>query len=354
MLRGMRQLRTVAVLAGLSLQVTTVIAQPSPPVDADKGDAKALMQLGVKLLASQDYLGALAVFKDAYQRFPSPKILLNIGTTLKLLGRDAEAVNTYQRYLDSADADPARRPEVTAEMKRLDVGLGRLEITAPAEAEIQIDEQDWVPAAAAKLYRVAVGPYTLRARRAGHLPFERTGEASKGQTVAVTIELEPAPKAVDRVFVQVPVSDRFDDEVVQTSEPRSRLGMLALGHFDVDGGAATFLGLTLDVTGQLRTSAAAILGPNFGGYVGAHFAFLTGKIQPIAAIGMPIFFNDGARVAIRGAAGVEIVANRHFSFLVELGVEHLFNPQPMVEFGGMLRSINATSFIPALGITARL
>ncbi len=354
--RRVRQLQRVAVLAGLCTLTTPAAAQPQPdaPADANKGDAKELMQLGVKLLSSKDYLGALAVFKDAYSRFPSPKILLNIGTTLKLLDRNAEAVNTYQRYLDSPDADQARRPEVTAEMERLDRKLGRLEITAPAEAEIQIDDQDWAPAPSARLYRVAPGSYTLRARRDGYQPFEQTGTMEVGQSVAVTIELAVIPKAVSQVFVPVPASERFDDEPALAPEPRSRLGLLARGHFDVDGGAATFIGGTFDVTRQLRASAAAIIGPNFGGYVAAHFAFLTGTIQPIVAVGMPIFFNDGARVAIRGAAGVEIVANSHFSFLVELGVEHLFNPQPMVEFGGMLRSINSTSLIPAFGVTARL
>src|SRR5688500_7730997 len=89
---------------------------PQPPQDPNKMDAKALMQTGVKLLEVKDYLGALAIFKTAYARFPSAKILLNIGTTLKLLDRKAEAANAYQRYLDSSDTDPNRRAQVQAEL----------------------------------------------------------------------------------------------------------------------------------------------------------------------------------------------------------------------------------------------
>src|SRR3982751_3609876 len=83
-------------------------AQPS----TDRTDAKALVQSGVKLLDAKDYLGALAIFKDAYARFPSAKILLNIGTTYKLPGREPDAANAYQRYLDSKDTDPKRADEV--------------------------------------------------------------------------------------------------------------------------------------------------------------------------------------------------------------------------------------------------
>ena len=88
------------------------IAQPQQP--AGKVDAKALMQSGLKLFEAKDYLGALAVFNDAYKRLPSAKILLNIGTTEVLLERKADAANSYQRYLDSPDADPAKKPDVTA------------------------------------------------------------------------------------------------------------------------------------------------------------------------------------------------------------------------------------------------
>ncbi len=341
-------------MAGTSGLVAIARAQPAPDAsapDAQKGDAKELMQLGVKLIKSKDYLGALAVFKDANKRFPSAKILLNIGTTLKLLNRNAEAVNTYQQYLDSGDADPARRAEVTDEISRLDAGLARLEIAAPAEAEVRVGSEEWVPATTGKLHRVAPGPYTLQARRKGYKPYETSGQLVVGQVLAVNVALEEEPKAVAKpVFITVPGASAPQAE----AEPRSRLGALAIGHFDVKGGAAVFVGGVFDVTDRIQINAAGIIGPNFGGFAGGSFAFLTGTLRPIASLGVPIFFNDGARVGIRGAAGLEIVANRHFAVILELGVEHNFNPQPMVEFGGTLRTINATSFIPALGASARL
>lgn len=332
------------ILTGSVVGTTTVYAQPAPP----PSDARELMQLGVKLLKSQDYLGALAIFKDAYNKFASAKILLNIGTTLHLLNRNAEAVNIYQRYLDSADADPARRAEVEAEIAKLEVDLGRLEITAPPEAELQVGSDDWVPASAAKLYRVVPHSYTVHARRKGFKPFETTGQVEAGKTVAVVVVLVEEPKLVaSPVYITVP-GERVAEE------PRTRLGALVRGHFDVSGGAAAFVGGTFDVTNRIQAQVAGILGSNFGGFVGGNFAIFTGTLRPIVSVGFPIFYNDGARIAVRGAAGLEIVANRHFGLIVELGVEHNFNPQDSVQFGGMLRSVSSTSFIPALGVTARL
>ena len=58
--------RTKLVVACLLVISTTAGAQPKkPPPEAGKVDAKSLMQSGVRLLEAKDYLGALAVFRDA-------------------------------------------------------------------------------------------------------------------------------------------------------------------------------------------------------------------------------------------------------------------------------------------------
>ena len=76
----------VTLLGGLTVRS----AHAQNPPQEGRVDAKALMQSGVRLFEAKDYLGALAVFKDAYSRFQSAKILLNIATTLTLLERKAQ------------------------------------------------------------------------------------------------------------------------------------------------------------------------------------------------------------------------------------------------------------------------
>ena len=110
-------------LATVTLAATGTAWSQAPSPETDKLDAKALMQSGLKLYAARDFLGALAVFKTAYTRFASAKILLNIGTTLTKLDRKAEAANVYQRYLDSPDADPAKRNEVKKVLAELDAAV---------------------------------------------------------------------------------------------------------------------------------------------------------------------------------------------------------------------------------------
>ena len=334
-----RRARALAALAAFA------VASPAS-ADDSKLDAKSLMQTGVKLLDAKDYRGALAVFKDAYTRFASAKILLNIGTTLKLLDRKAEAANAYQRYLDSADADPGKRAEVTAAIAELDHHVGRLALTiTPPEAEVQIGDDEWVPAAQAKLVRVAPGSIAVRARTPGYDPGTATVDAGLGTETPVALALTAtripaAPPAGDLLGTLGPVEPLVD------TGPRPRLGALALAHLDpANKGAAAVVGVTYDLTSRLGLRAAAILGPAYGGYVGATFAFATGQLRPLASAGVPVFASSGARWSVRAAGGVEIVASRHVSFIVELGVEHPLNRE---------MGIKALLFIPAVGAAGRL
>ncbi|HEU0035325.1 MAG TPA: tetratricopeptide repeat protein [Kofleriaceae bacterium] len=323
---------------------TAALAQPAPAPGSSKQDAKALNALGVKLLEGKDYLGALAVFKESYARFHSTKTLLNIGTTLKLLDRKADAANTYQRYLDAADADPAKRAEVAQVIAELDRGVGQLAITvAPADAEVQVDDDEWMPAAAAKLWRVPEGTFHVRARKDKYQPETKTASIRAGEQQEISITLAALPEEPVRVVQPV---DSGVAATVVPDEPRSRVGALVLGHFEPPAkGGAALVGVTADVTGLLQVQGAAIVGPTFGGYAGATMALLPGRFRPLVAAGMPIFASSGARFALRGAGGVEVEINRHVAVLVELGVEYLLNPEP---------EIRRTLFVPAVGASGRL
>ena len=135
--------------------------------------------------------------------------------------------------------------------------------------------------------RVAPGAYTVHARHDGVRPFEAAGDIAGGQQVAVAVVLEAIPR--ERVIVRVP-----NEVPIAVAEPRNRLGLLALGHLDLGGGGAAFIGATADATAHLELQLAAILGPNFGGYAGASFSFLTdtGAAMFLAA-GVPVFSSSG-------------------------------------------------------------
>jgi hypothetical protein len=332
----------------MALVASAGIAAAQPAQQNEKVDAKALMASGVKLLGAKDYLGALAVFKDAYQRFPSAKILLNIGTTLRLLNRNADAANAYQRYLDATDADTAKKPEVERVLAQLDATVGMLEITSePTGIEVQVGDEEWRPVLDVKRWRVAPGNTTVRGRRVGYDPIEKPVSVAAGASAAVPLVLTTTPRT------PVPVANNGaasgGNELHQTAPveaPPMKIGAFAAAHVDViHKGGAGLVGALYDITPRIEVQAAALIGPSSGAYVGGRFAILTGALKPIVSAGMPVFFSSGPRFSIRGAGGVEYAINRHFSIIAEVGVEHVFNPEA---------GIKSTLFVPALGASGRL
>jgi hypothetical protein len=324
-------------------------ARADTPPQAGRVDAQSLMQSGVRLFEAKDYLGALAVFKDAYSRFQSAKILLNIATTLTLLDRKADAANAYQQYLDSHDSDPTKRADVLAVLADLDRVLGRLEISVtPADAEVQINDGEWTPAASVALVRIPQGGFTVRARKDKFQSEAKSANIIIGEKAAIRIDMTAIPET-PRIGTG-PVGDgngaigAIGDRPVEG--PRTRFAGIALAHLDIPrGGAAARVGLAVDVTNQLAIQAAALIGPTTGGYAGASFTFLPGSLRPFGAVGMPLFFSDGPRYGVRAGGGLEIVITRHVSLIAELGIEVLLNPEDDI-----LKAV----MIPAVGATGRL
>lgn len=313
-------------------------AQPAPAVP-DKQDAQALVASGMKLFGAKDFLGALAVFRDAYTRFPSTKILLNIATTLARLDRAADAANTYQRYLDASDTDPTKRPGVEKALADLDASLAIVTITVtPTDAEVQIgDKAEWMPAATLSHHRVAPGDVTVSARRASYLPGTKAVHLDAGAELTVALALVARPVVVvvtPRPGAPLPVA------------PRGRLGALVLAHVAVEHpGAAGLVGLTFDALPAVQLELTALIGKTSGGYAAVALEPWRGRVRPRAVVGAPLFVSHGARISLRGGLGLEAVLSRNVSVIAEVAVERALNAEVGVE---------KTTLVPAVGITARL
>lgn len=64
-----------------------------------------------RLSKSGDFATALAAYQGAHRRRPVPWLLINIGRTLHKLGRPAEALSHYRRYLSEEPKGPADRTQ---------------------------------------------------------------------------------------------------------------------------------------------------------------------------------------------------------------------------------------------------
>jgi hypothetical protein len=338
-------------LGTIGTALTTSVAHAQ---DADKGDAKALLASGLKLFAAKDYLGALSVFETAYERYPSPKILLNIGTTLLKLDRKVDAANIYQRYLDAKDVDEKKQADAQKILAGLDKELGVLDISVtPENAEIQIGTGKWVSLDAVRKARVAPGEVTLLARAPRYKLRAETLSITKGETRSVALTLEEEPTSTPSTTTTSTTTTGTGVVARVTPEQRSKLAAMVAWHVDPLHGTDAFpvgstvlVGASYDVMPNLSVQGAALLGAYFGPYVGATYTFLDGKLRPLVSAGVPILITNGARISVRGAAGVELVVNRHVAFSLEVGVERFVNPEDDI--------MNETLFVPSLGMTGRL
>ncbi len=152
----------------LTEALAAITGDPSIKVDDPKARslAQALMNEGVHQLKNHGYDQALANFLEAYDKFPSPKILLDIASTLRDMGRLADAANTYQRYL----SDPATGAERVAEVKglliKLDEQLTILTLRVfPRGSDLSIDGGPYAAVGSSLLTRVRPGIHLVRVRR---------------------------------------------------------------------------------------------------------------------------------------------------------------------------------------------
>jgi hypothetical protein len=372
------------------------------------------MTEGVRQLQGRAYDQALANFLEAYARFPSPKILLSVASTLRDMGRLADAANTYQRYL----TDPATGAERVAEVKELLVQLDeQLTILTlqviPRGAEISIDGGPFVSVGSSLLTRVRPGIHLVRIRK-DQLNNERTVHGFEGETKEVALavtDAEPPPAPVsgkseitsaarevppERVFGWLitgtqysaasatgrerkvlagsdgkelaAIMPRYDgsdhgerSDVIVREPDNDAIASGAIAVLRIDGkgrGFAGGVGLAIS-RGRLETEIMVLKSSQIGGYLGVRYRLFTGLFRPYAAVGVPGFAfdhdelqTDGTTttskrlaVGVRGATGLELVINDHFSVQGDVGYEHFFFLDDHYE---------ADVLVPTLGVIGRL
>jgi hypothetical protein len=176
------------------------------PSEQDKQAAQALLNRGNQLLGEGDYTAALEKFRAAYARYPSPRLMLNIGTTLRQLGRNTEAAEAYAQYLSSPEADPVRAGDVRRILTEIEGLLGRLSIRieGPFDA-VRLDGKMLEGFESGASIRVDVGEHTVVAEREGMPPAVQTVRVGPREERPVLVRFR-AP-VVKTVVVEKPVSN---------------------------------------------------------------------------------------------------------------------------------------------------
>src|SRR5204863_8565217 len=91
-------------------------AQPAAASDANRDAARRKLVAGVEAMKRGDYQAALARFEEAYALVPSPKIHYDFGLAYVGLGRPADAVTEFERFLAEAPDAPQDKREKAASL----------------------------------------------------------------------------------------------------------------------------------------------------------------------------------------------------------------------------------------------
>lgn len=165
-----------------------------------KREATLLLNQGLLLLKQSEFADALTRFLQAYDLYPSAKLLLNIGTSLRYLNRHSDAAEIYERYLAAPDAAPERIREVERILDGIDheVAWVVIEPSLPA-ARVTVDGEPILPRRDQLRVRLDPGSHVLVAEATGEwLPKVMTIEVGAGErrTVPLVLERKPRPLVV--------------------------------------------------------------------------------------------------------------------------------------------------------------
>lgn len=393
----------------LSEVLNTITQDPAIPVDDPQKRtlAQGLMIEGVKQLQAKAYDQALANFLEAYGKFPSPKILLNIASTLRDMGRPADAANTYQRYLSDPGSGPERVAEVKEVLVKLDEQLTILTIrVAPRMSNISIDAGSFIPVGSTLVTRVRPGLHMVRIK-SGDKISELTVNGFEGENkeVLASIQLEvtdptppdPPPDPVrdppkiaehqegwlitgqyasaggtnersvltstagETLRPIMPVFDILEDTSPPPVHRNNGISSGVLGVLRIDGEGRGFAGgLGLAVSrGKFEGDIMVLRSNQTGGYLGVRYRILTGFFRPYVAAGVPGFVFDNTivvnmmdvtetklAIGARVAGGLELYINGHLSVQADVGYEHFWFVDGT--------PFDADVLVPTVGVIGRL
>ena len=146
---GKRARLLLAMLLGA--QVLAASLAPSIALADVRTEARTMFRRGMALIAEGNVDDGVAALREAYDMLPHPNVLYNIGRAYAEAGRYEDAIEYFQRYLDS---DPADREEVlgfiAALRQRIDAQQQRA-IAAAQPAQPAQPVQETAPAEVAPL-----------------------------------------------------------------------------------------------------------------------------------------------------------------------------------------------------------
>lgn len=128
-----RWIFVTSLLAALALPASPAQAQKKPS-KANLAAAKAQFEAAETHYRLQEYEQALDAYKESYRLSQQPELLFNIGQCYRKLGRDEEALLSYQAFLRDVPKSP-NRAEVEGLIARTQENIAAKAAATAAEEE---------------------------------------------------------------------------------------------------------------------------------------------------------------------------------------------------------------------------
>lgn len=192
-------------------------AQDRPPPSSEINEAARHFKRGVELFHDSDFGGALVEFRRAQQLAPDYRVLFNMGQAYFELQKYAEALRTFEKYLEEGGKEipKERRAQVETELEALRGRVAKLEISVDVVgAEVTIDGEVVGTAPLPEPLLVSSGRRSVVVSAPDHVSVHRVLEIASGDQAKLVLELPPVARPV------APVAATTKD--VPTQAPVSR------------------------------------------------------------------------------------------------------------------------------------
>jgi hypothetical protein len=152
---------------------------------------------GGELLKQGDYKSALVRFQEAFNLVPSPKIYYNFGLAYAGMGRNAAAIEAFDKFLaEATDAPPDRRLNADRQRTLLLAQVASLTVNcSTAGADLSVDGRSYGLTPRADPIRLDPGPHQLVVDKAGLAQYTQRIVLEAGTRTVVEARLSAQPSA---------------------------------------------------------------------------------------------------------------------------------------------------------------
>ena len=201
-------MRVALLLAGFSCLLAVPLS-PSAKAQSLSGAeqrARQLFQTGIEAADRGDWTEASEAFEEAYALVPSGSILFNLAGARARVGRLAEAVEDYRRFLEMNEGPAGIRAAAERALLNLRARLPKLElqVLGMRPGDELLDGEDPLTLTDSPM-EVDPGVHILRVRRSGRIVVSQRIDLEEAEQHSVTLVVPDTPATVGPVVPPQPV-----------------------------------------------------------------------------------------------------------------------------------------------------